>query len=233
MYVLVCNTLIYRAKSTDIGSNQMPRSGEDQKEAILPELNRSIIMEFWGAKITSDVGFLLLREIDARFGILGPIGDELEDSRSPLQRKHALLQMARQRVYQIAAGYEDCNDADFLRIDPALSLVIGENREAGASQPMLSRLENGVHGNDTGLSVLEGALKPSNDPLIRRKKKSRLIVDVDSTEDPAHGKQEQVAFNGHFEKNCFHPLFAFTSDGDCLAAKLRLGLERNERFRFA
>jgi Transposase DDE domain group 1 len=58
---------------------------------------------------------------------------------------------------------------------------------------------------------------------MKRKKKQRLIVDVDSTEDPAHGKQEHVAFNGHFGKNCFHPLFAFTSDGNCLRAKLSPG----------
>jgi hypothetical protein len=58
---------------------------------------------------------------------------------------------------------------------------------------------------------------------MRRKKKQRLILDVDSSEDPAHGKQENVAFNGHFGKNCFHPLFAFTSDGDCLGVKLRPG----------
>jgi hypothetical protein len=58
---------------------------------------------------------------------------------------------------------------------------------------------------------------------MKRKKKQRLILDVDSTEDPAHGRQEHVAFNGHFGKSCFHPLFAFTSDGDCLRAKLRPG----------
>ena len=58
---------------------------------------------------------------------------------------------------------------------------------------------------------------------MRRKKKHRFVVDVDSTEDPAHGKRENAAYNGHFGKNCFHPLFAFTSDGDCLGAKLRPG----------
>ena len=58
---------------------------------------------------------------------------------------------------------------------------------------------------------------------MRRKKKQRLIQDVDSTEDPAHGKQENVAFNGLFGKNCYHQLFAFTSNGDCLGAKLRPG----------
>jgi len=181
------------------------------------------MMDFQGAEITSDVGCLLLREIDERFGILEPIGNDLEDSRSLLHTKHSLLQMARQRVYQIAAGYEDCNDADFLRIDPALRLAIGKNDEVGASQSMLSRFENEVLGNDAGLRVLEDALARSNDPLMRGKKKRKLIVDVDSTEDPAHGKQEHVAYNGHFGKNCFHTLFAFTSDGDCLAAKLRPG----------
>ena len=201
----------------------MHGSGEDQKEAIRPEFNRSIELDFLGAKITSDVGFLLLREIDERFGILEPIGNDLADSRSPVHTKHTLLQMVRQRVYQIAAGYEDCNDADFLRIDPALRLAIGKNDEAGASQSMLSRLENEVLGNDAGLRVLEDALARSNGPLMRRKKKRKLIVDVDSTEDPAHGEQEHVAYNGHFGKMCFHPLFAFTSDGDCLGAKLRPG----------
>ena len=78
-------------------------------------------------------------------------------------------------------------------------------------------------GTEAGLKALENALTRSNDALMRRKKKQRLILDVDSTEDPAHGKQENVAFNGHFGKNCFHPLFAFTSDGDCLRAKLRPG----------
>jgi hypothetical protein len=90
-------------------------------------------------------------------------------------------------------------------------------------QSRLSRLENEVLGTEDGLKALEAALTRSNDALMRRKKKRRLIVDVDSTEVPARGKQENVAFNGHFGKNCFHPLFAFTSDGDCLRAKLRPG----------
>jgi hypothetical protein len=66
-----------------------------------------------------------------------------------------------------------------------------------------------------GIAFFSGldTLMRSNETLMRRKKKQRLIVDVDSTEDPAHGKQENVAFNGHSGKNCFHPLFAFTSDG--------------------
>jgi hypothetical protein len=201
----------------------MVGSGEKERETIRPEFDRSIMIDFQGAKITSDTGFLLPREIDERFGILGPIESELEDTRSWVHSNHTQLQMVRQRVYQVAAGYEDCNDADFLRIDPARRLATGKGDEAGVGQSRLSRLENEVLGAEDGLKALENALTRSNDALMKRKKKQRLIVDADSTEDPAQGKQEHVAFNGHFGKNCFHPLFAFTSDGDCLRAKLRPG----------
>ena len=94
-------------------------SGESRKEVIRPDFNRAIMIDFQGAKITSDVGFLLLREIDDRFRIIDPMKECLEDLRSPTHTKHSLVQMIRQRVYQIAAGYEDCNDTDYLRIDPA------------------------------------------------------------------------------------------------------------------
>jgi hypothetical protein len=74
-----------------------------------------------------------------------------------------------------------------------------------------------------GLRVLEDALLRSNEPFMRRKKKRRLIVDVNSTEDLAHGKQENVPFSGRFGRNRFHPLFDLTSVGDCLETKLRPG----------
>jgi hypothetical protein len=82
----------------------------------------------------------LLREIDERFGILGPVDVDPEDSRCWVHSKHTLLQMVRQRMYQIAAGYEDCNDADFLRVGPALRLAIGKGDEAEAGQSRLSKI---------------------------------------------------------------------------------------------
>ena len=197
--------------------------GGSQKEALRPNFDRSIMIDFRGAKISSDTGFLLLREIDERFDIMGPMSDCLEDRRSPVHTKHSLVQVIRQRVYQIAAGYEDCNDADYLRIDPALHLAIGKGHKMGASQSMMSRLENDILGNETGLKALDGALQRSTDALLKRQDKLRLIVDVDSTKDPAHGSQERVAYNGHFGVSCFHPLFAFTGEGTCLGAKLRPG----------
>jgi hypothetical protein len=117
----------------------------------------------------------LIREIDERFGILGPIASELEDAWSWVHSKHVQLQMARQRVYQIAAGYEDCNNTDFLRTDPALRLAIGKGDEAGAGQSRLTRFENEVLETEAGLTSLENAFTRSNDALMRRKKKPRLI----------------------------------------------------------
>jgi hypothetical protein len=121
---------------------------ERKKKAIRPDFNRSIRLDFQGAKLSSDTGFSLLREIDQRFGILEGLGEALEDKRSPSHTRHSMVQMIRQRVLQMAAGYEDCNDADFLQIDTALRLSSGKGFELGASQSMLSRLENEVLGND-------------------------------------------------------------------------------------
>jgi hypothetical protein len=104
-----------------------------------------------------------------------------------------------------------------------LRLTIGKAHKVGAGQSMLSRLENDVLGNAMGLEALDGALTRATDTILKRKNKKRLIIDLDSTEDPAHGKQEGVACNGHFAKNYFHPLFCFTSEGDCLGARLRPG----------
>jgi hypothetical protein len=74
-----------------------------------------------------------------------------------------------------------------------------------------------------GSQALDEAVLRGADALIKKKDKYRFILDVDSTEDPAHGKQEGCEYNGHFGKNCFHPIVAFTGDGDCLAAELRPG----------
>jgi hypothetical protein len=79
-------------------------SGESQKEVIRPDFNRAIMIDFQGATITSNVGFLLLREIDDRFKIIAPMGDSLEDPRSSTHSKHSLVQMIRQSIYQIGAG---------------------------------------------------------------------------------------------------------------------------------
>jgi len=201
----------------------MNQAGERKTNTVFPGFNHSIRIDFRGAKISSDTGILMLREIDERFNITAPLAERIEDPRRASHLRHTYVDLIRQRVYQMAAGYEDCNDANHLRIDPALRLALGKDEEYAASQSMLSRLENEILGNDKGMAALEETLQRSVDTLLRKKSKGRLIIDLDSTEDPAHGRQEGVAYNGHFGKSCYHPLFCFTSEGDCLGVKLRNG----------
>ena len=201
----------------------MIHNGAERTTGIRCHFNPSIGFNFQGAKISSDTGILLLREIDERFGITSAVEGMLQDSRNVSQTQHSCTDLLRQRVYQIAAGYEDCNDANELRKDPALCLALGKNNAYAASQSLLSRFENKILGNRHGLQALDGVLERSIDPLLKREGKARLILDLDSSEDPAHGRQEGVNYNGHYRKNCYHPLFCFTSSGICLAGKLREG----------
>jgi hypothetical protein len=197
--------------------------GDKETRTIRPDFDTSISIDFQGAKITSDTGFLLMREIDQRFNILGAAASQIEDPRSARDTDHSLLQLLRQRVYQVAAGYEDCNDADHLKVDPALRLALGKEHESGAGQSALCRFENKILATPQGLKALEKALSRSADTLLRRRNKRRLIIDVDSTEDPVHGNQEGAAFNGYFDQVCYHPLFCLTNKGDLLSARLRPG----------
>jgi len=201
----------------------MIHSGEERTNGIRCRFNPSIGINFQGAKISSDTGILLLREIDERFGITSALERILQDSRNVSHTQHSCTDLLRQRVYQIASGYEDCNDANELRKDPALRLALDKNNAYAASQSVLSRFENKILGNRQGLQALDGVLQRSIDPLLKREGKARLILDLDSSEDPAHGRQEGVNNNGHYRKNCYHPLFCFTSSGICLAGKLREG----------
>jgi hypothetical protein len=169
-------------------------SGESKKDALRPGFNRSIMLDFQGAKLSSDTGFLLMRELDQRHNVIAPMADVLEDTRSTSHTKHSLEQMIRQRVYQMAAGYEDCNDADYLRIDPALRLSLDKGKKPGAGQSALSRLENDFLGKPAGLKALDEAILRGADALIKKKDKYRFILDVDSTEDPAGGLRVQWPF---------------------------------------
>ena len=90
-----------------MGNSKGLDSGETQKELFPPDFNRAILIDFQGAKVTSDVGVILLREVDDRFRIIDPMQEFLEDPRLSTHTRHSLLQMVGQRVYQIAAGYED------------------------------------------------------------------------------------------------------------------------------
>jgi len=106
----------------------MIHRGEERTNGIRCRFNPSIGINFQGAKISSDTSILLLREIDERFGINSAFEEIFQHSRKLSHTQHSCTDLLRQRVYQIAAGYEDCNDANELRKDPALRLALDKKR---------------------------------------------------------------------------------------------------------
>jgi hypothetical protein len=134
----------------------------------------------------------------------------------------------RQRIYQIAAGYEDANDANFLRDDPAMRAVVDGVERRLASQPTLCRLENSADWDSIRLlerQGLEWFCRMGGAIDGRRGDSSaEIILDIDSSEDPTHGQQELAFFNGHYDSWMYHPLFIFEGgSGVLLASRLRPG----------
>jgi hypothetical protein len=198
--------------------------GEIQNRPFQLSFNASLKVEFQGSRVTSDGGLILVRELDERLGFGELIAQHLTDSRG----KNAQLGFAdllRQSVYSRLAGYEDLNDAERLSQDPTFRLISSEKIwDRGVA--LTSRLQSfeteilAEDANFAGLAGLSRALIAKAEALDSG---YRTVLDMDSTEIPVYGAQEQSAYNGHFESTCFHPLLLFNREGDCLAAKLRPG----------
>jgi hypothetical protein len=198
--------------------------GETQKQPFELSFNSSLRVEFQGARVTSDGGLLLVRELDERLGFGELIERHLTDRRGR-NTQLPLTDLVRQSVYSRLAGYEDVNDAKRLSQDPAFRLIGSEKvLERGAA--LTSRLQSFETELLTQAENLPG-LAALNRELIARAEAidspRRVVLDMDSTEVPVYGEQEQSAYNGHFESTCYHPLLLFNREGDCLAAKLRPG----------
>ena len=181
-----------------------------------------ITAAFDGGEITTEAGLLLVREFDDRLGLTATLSDAVADRRDRRYVTHDVLTLLRQRVYQIAAGYEDANDATFLRHDPTLQTVTRRLGTPLASQPTLSRLENAVPW-DT-MRRLGRVLRQwfTRHAVARHQPPAELILDIDSTDDPTHGQQYLSFFNGHYDEHMYHPLLVF-ADGYLLGARLRAG----------
>lgn len=181
---------------------------------------RKLTVDFSGGAISGDAGLIVLREFDARLALTQGLKRIVEDRRDPRYVDHDLLTLLRQRVYQIAAGYEDANDASFLRNDPTMQAVAGRPGEALASQPTFSRLENGVDWDSIRLLESEGT-----EWFCRHAKtQGEIILDMDSTEDRTHGQQAFSFYNAHYDSYMYHPLLIFDgASGVLLASRLRPG----------
>ena len=198
--------------------------GETQKRPFQLSFNGSLRVDFQGARVTSDGGLLLVRELDERLGFGELIVRHLCDPRGK-NAQLPLTDLMRQSIYSRLAGYEDVNDAERLSQDPAFRLI-GSSKvcERGAAQTSrLQSFETEVLTQEENLA----ALAALNRELIARAEAidspRRVVLDMDSTEIPVYGEQEQSAYNGHFESTCYHPVLLFNREGDCLAAKLRPG----------
>jgi hypothetical protein len=183
-----------------------------------------IMASFDGPQLTSDGGLVWLAEADAALGLCAALAAAMADYRTgPVQ--HALETLIRQRVFQLACGYEDQNDADSLRHDPLLKLCCGRlpSDPPLASQPTLSRLENAVDARTCyrlGLALVQLYLQERG----RAGTPERIVLDFDGTDDPAHGQQEGIAYHGYFEQYMYHPLLVFDgATGQPIIALLRPG----------
>ena len=198
-----------------------PRKEQSQMSLRLG-LGKEIKAKFDGDGVCSDGGLLLLRKADDRLELSELAGLALRDQRTG-QVKHKNTDLLRQRIYAIAAGYEDCNDASQLRTDAMHQLALGFNPAGGhalASQPTLSRFENSV--DDVALECLQTLLVHV---FVRSHKRPPKVVrlSMDTTHDEVHGYQQLSFYNGFYETDCFTPLFIFAGDGFPLCAKLRAG----------
>jgi len=187
--------------------------------------SKPIQVDFCGGQISSDAGLLPLRAFDQRHGLTLSLAERLRDAREDKRVHHSVLSLFRQRLYQIIAGYEDANDADRLRYDPAFQILADQPLgQALGSQPTLSRWENAPSARQ--IIRLQDALLDWFISVCGRqvRKRGEILLDVDSTDDPTHGQQQLSFFNGGYGQHMYHPLLVFERHTGCLlAARLRPG----------
>ena len=196
--------------------------GEIQNQPFQLSFNASLKVDFQGSRVTSDGGLILVRELDERLGFGELIEQHLTDSRRGKNTQFPFADLLRQSVYSRLAGYEDLNDAERLSQDPTFRLI-GSEKVWDRGAALTSRLQTfetemlAEEENFAGLGRLNRALIGKAETMDSG---YRTVLDMDSTEIPVYGEQEQSAYNGHFESTCYHPLLLFNREGDCLAAKL-------------
>lgn len=182
-------------------------------------------IDFLGGRLTSDGGLPWLADADARLSLTAALAAVIPDWRAR-RGHHDLQTLLAQRIYQIACGYEDQNDADHLRTDPLLKHVCGRLPVTGAdlaSQPTFSRLENAV-GPRTCYRLAQALGQVYLRERARRGTPTHLVLDLDSTDDPTHGEQEGSAYHGYYQRHMYHPLLVFDgTTNQLITAVLRPG----------
>ena len=186
---------------------------------LFPDLfNKPLVATFDQPHASSDGGAVLLKAAEARYGVIDGFARCLVDDRQPGQVRHTLEDLLAQRIFGLACGHPDANDADRLADDPIHKLLLGRDPIDGdplASQPTISRFENG-HGTQAlyqmGRELAETVIERHRRRLHGRAR--RITIDLDPTDDPTHGAQQLTFFNGHYDTWCYLPLLTFLTFGD-------------------
>jgi len=188
---------------------------------------REIVARFDGGTISTDGGAFLLRQTDRRLNLLPRLAGCFLDGRNQNLIEHTVAEMLAQRVYGIALGYEDLNDHEQLRKDPVFGILAGreDSDTPLAGKSTLNRMELGAGVKDRYKKIT--FWKDSVDELLvnvfvesHRSAPAEIILDVDTTDLPLHGKQEGRFFHGYYDNYCYLPLYIFCGD-HVLCARLR------------
>jgi hypothetical protein len=163
-----------------------------------------------------DGGAVLLAGVDRGLGLTARLAASLHDGCQPGKVVHGLVDLVRQRVFGMACGYADCNDATTLRDDPIHKLLLERDPLDGAGladQSTLSRFENAAGPRDLYrmASELMDVVIEENRKRLPARRIKRITIDLDPTEDPTHGHQQLALFNGHYDAWCYLPLLAFVT----------------------
>ena len=170
--------------------------GESTSPRAKLRFDRRVRLEFRGATITSDAGLLACRELDDALGLTETADECLQESRGGRNVQHRLVGLLRQSVYSRLAGYEDTNDAERLADDPTMRVVVGDrgiDRPAACTNTM-SRFETEVLTQDNNVEGLGRLNAKWVDGAMSRTPHRRVILDMDSSESPVHGRQEGASY---------------------------------------
>src|ERR1051326_7357078 len=200
-------------------------TGETDRSALRLDSDRRLMLKFGGSTITSDAGLLAYRELDNALHLTDTAAERLADARTGKNGRHRLAGLLRQSVFGRLAGYEDVNDAERLSRDPAMRWVVGDRAISGsaASASQMGRFETRWLSRPENLAALANLPGQWIDKVRRRRGSKIVILDMDSSESPTYGEQEDSAYNGHFGCTCYHPLFMFNQFGDVERCVLRPG----------
>src|SRR5665213_513104 len=202
-----------QGQSRDLGSATPAMTDDNLQPFWFPAVSRkSVTASFDGGRLTSDGGVMLLAMAERRLGIAERLARCFPDRRAPARITHTLADMIRARVFAISCGYEDADDLDYLRTDPAFKLACGRLPDSGTdlcSQPTLSRLENGPSLRDA--IRLTWALVDQWMASYEREPAS-IILDIDDTCDVVHGHQQLSLFNAHYDERCFLPIHVYDTE---------------------